>query len=100
MPTTHTHTPPRSLPGLSDAAEDLRHARYNLAQDEVFFWSWREPYKHTVPGLRAEVKKATAAYAALDMVRTAQIRKAKNRLGLFSDLAVSETRCGLGEGAH
>ena len=81
-----------SVPGYSSAQRDFFRSSAALRSEEVWFWYWREPYRHTVPPLRAEEAEAKRRYAKLAEERSKRLRSARSKLGIWSESGVGQVK--------
>ena len=80
------------LPALEKAELRLLEAELDMAQSQVWFWRFREPYKSEVAAKRPAVAAAQAETRALQKQYRKAVAAAKSELGVWSLAGVEEGR--------
>lgn len=82
----------RFLPALEKAEVRLLEAELDMAQSQVWFWRFREPYKSEVAAKRPAVAAAQAETRGLQKQYRKAVAAAKSELGVWSLAGVEEGR--------
>ena len=80
------------MPGFDRAQRAFFRASAALRSEQVWFWYWRDPYRHTVPPLQAEEREAKVEYTRLAAERARRLRVARSKLGIWSESGVGQVR--------
>lgn len=80
------------LPALEKAELRLLEAELDMAQSQVWFWRFREPYKSEVAAKRPQLRAAQAETRALQKQYRKAVAAAKAELGVWSQAGVDEGR--------